>query len=167
MKKLVKKTLLFAVCYLLIASMVGCDAFVRKFTRKKKAGSMPQEEMVISPVEYPAPVLSKEQLYRKYFLYWQSWQDELIDALLYPTSRKRMIDCAGQSIENLKSMQAMLNDKAKARLGGYIDRMEALKSKIENNIYNQEISYERFSAERVRRDVFRDFPYHKIKDKLL
>ncbi len=147
--------------------LIGCDAFVRKFTRKKKKSAGPQEEMVISPVEYPAPFLSKEQQYRKYFLYWQSWQDELIDALLYPTSRKRMIDCADQSIENLKSMQGMLNDKTKARLGSYIDQMKGLKGKIESNIYNQDISYVRFSVERIRRDVFRDFPYHKIKDKLL
>jgi len=162
-----KKFIIIFALLIICLELVGCDAFVRKFTRKKKKDNLPQEEMVISPVEYPAPVLNKEQLYRKYFLYWQSWQDELIDALLYPTSHKRMIDCAGQSIENLKSMQAMLNDKAKAKLGSYIDRMQALKSKIENNIYNQEISYERFSAERVRRDVFRDFPYHKIKDKLI
>ncbi len=162
-----KSILCFCLSLLIIFELVGCDAFVRKFTRKKKKDNMPQEEMVVSPQEYPAPVLSKEQLYRKYFLYWQSWQDELIEALLYPTSRKRMLDCADQSIQNLKYMQVMLNDKAKAKLDNYINQMQGLRSMIDGDIYNQQVVYERSTAERVRRDIFRDFPYHKIKDKLI
>lgn len=74
-----RRTILLFFCGFLILNMIGCEAFVRKFTRKAKKEQ--REEMVLVPQEYQKPKLTKEQEYRHYFLYWQSWQDELIGSL--------------------------------------------------------------------------------------
>ncbi|MBM3255730.1 MAG: hypothetical protein FJZ08_05460, partial [Candidatus Omnitrophica bacterium] len=60
--------------YLLLVSFLGCEAFVRKFTRKSKKEDLHREEMVLAPQEYQKPKLSKEEEYRQYLLYWKSWQ---------------------------------------------------------------------------------------------
>ena len=36
-------------------TLIGCAAFVRKFTRKRKKEDLPQEEMVLAPEEWKGP----------------------------------------------------------------------------------------------------------------
>lgn len=50
----------------LMVSLTGCEAFVRKFTRKPK-DKMKTEELVLIPEEYKPPQLSKEEKYRDTF----------------------------------------------------------------------------------------------------
>ncbi|MFA5150687.1 MAG: hypothetical protein WC433_07270, partial [Candidatus Omnitrophota bacterium] len=63
--------------YFLLFTLCGCEAFVRKFTRKSKKDKVPVE-MVLAPEEWKGPQMTKEEQYRQYFVFWQSWQDELI-----------------------------------------------------------------------------------------
>ena len=74
LKLKIKQLVLFFICCLMIAGLVGCDAFVRKFTRKPKKERITKEEMVLVPEEYKS-TMTQEQMYRQYFLFWQSWQD--------------------------------------------------------------------------------------------
>ena len=84
------KIILLATCYLLLATLIGCEAFVRKFTRKSK--NPVEEVMVLAPEEYKGPQQTKEELYRQYFLFWKSWQDELIESLLQNKSNKKKVN---------------------------------------------------------------------------
>jgi hypothetical protein len=151
----------------LITSLLGCDAFVRKFTRKPKKDQTPKEEMVLAPQEYK-PTMSKEEQYRQYFLFWKSWQDELITAL---TSRdpnhKKQVDCANEAIKNLVGMRLLLNSEGQKKLDIYISRMTELRDSVDNDAYSTNVSSNRLEAERIKRDILQYFSFGDIKKSLV
>lgn len=162
-----KKVLRLFIISFLIIDLLGCDAFVRKFTRKRKKESLPQEEMVLAPEEWKGPQMTKEQMYRQYFLFWKSWQDELIEALLQKKSQKKQVDCSLEAIKNLLGLRALLNADSQKKLDNYINRLKDLHGSISRDFYgSSSLSYAN-SAERIKRGILSDFSYNKIKNYLL
>lgn len=151
--------------WFLVFNLIGCEAFVRKFTRKPK--EKPKEEMVIAPEEYKGPKMTKEQLYRQYFLFWKSWQDELINALDSSKNHKKRIDCAAEAIENLELLKALLKADKQKVLDAYLNQLRHLKDLISKDLYGYNVSMHRLIAERIKRNILRDFSYPKIKDFLV
>lgn len=157
--------------YVLIAvfifSSLGCEAFVRKFTRKKKKDAMPQEEIVLAPEEWKGAQMTKEQIYRQYFLFWKAWQDELIDALQQRRSQKKQIDCSLEAIKNLISLRPLLNEDTQKTLDKYINQLKDLRDALGRDFYGGNIAANVNKAERIKRNILRDFSYNKIKNNLL
>jgi len=122
--------------------------------------------MVLAPQEYKSN-LTKEEIYRQNFLYWESWQGELVEALLSSRNRKKPLDCALQALKNLQEMSKMLKADTQKKLDVYFNRLQALKDEIAQDIYGTNTSSQRMDAERIRRAVSRDFSYNKIKGSLL
>jgi len=147
--------------------LCGCDAFVRKFTRKHRKEDLPKEEMVLAPEEYKAPVISKEEAYRQYFLYWQSWHDELLEAFSSGNSHKKYLSCIDEELKNLSSLRGLLKENKQKKLDIYIGRINNLRASLEKDVYANVISRYRSEAERIKRDILRDLSYNKIKDYLL
>jgi hypothetical protein len=160
----IKQIILLITSYSLLVTLIGCEAFVRKFTRKSKKEEA-QEEMVLAPEEYK-PNINKEELYRKYLLYWKSWQDELIESLLQMKSHKKQVDCIEEAIKNLVNLRGLLNAEKQKKLDVYLTRMQELKDTIVQDIYGNNARIYVQSAERLKMDILRDFPYNKIKDYL-
>lgn len=156
----------WAVSFFLIINLIGCEAFVRKFTRKHKEGTE-QVEMVLAPQEYKKPQLTKEEEYRKYFLYWKSWQDELVDALSANASHKRQLSCAREALSNLMQIRQMLNPEAQKKLDIYVKQLKDLEEKIRADIYGDRSHNNHYSAERIKVNILRLFSYPKIKDSLV
>ncbi|MDD4980389.1 MAG: hypothetical protein PHC54_03815 [Candidatus Omnitrophica bacterium] len=151
----------------LIGNLLGCDAFVRKFTRKSKRDK-PAPEMVLMPEEYKPPPMTKEEVYRKYFIFWKSWQDELINSFIVSSvNHKKQISCANEAIKNLELLRAALQEKKQKEFDVYINRMKALKESIAEDLYGNNMPQNRLSAERIRRGIMRDFSYSKVKNYLL
>ncbi len=166
-KLAIKSTLSLFIVGFMCINLIGCDAFVRKFTRKSKKDPNQQEELVLAPVEYRAPVMTPEQKYRQTFLYWQSWQDELIEALASHTKRKKALDCAAQALKNLDDLKPMLDDeKNQKTLDKYVEQLNSLKDEIQGDIYSSRLDFSRLTAERIRRNVFRDLSINKVKGNL-
>lgn len=161
-----KQTGLLIIALWLIVNLTGCEAFVRKFTRKPKKDSLPREEIVAAPQEYKAPVMSREEQYRQYFLYWKSWQDELINSLTNTTNPKKQIGCIAEAIKNLQELKGLLKEEKQKILSDYINQMERLKNAITQDIYGIHAVTSRYEAERLRRDILQLFSYPKIKDYL-
>ncbi len=149
--------------YFLVFTFLGCDAFVRKFTRKSKRENLPQDEMVLAPEEYKGPQMSKEELYRQYLLFWKSWHDELIESLLQHKSQKKQIDCAEETIKNLINLRALLNIDLQKKLDIYILKLKELQSQINKDLYGTNAITNAQRAERIKRDILRDFSCNKIK----
>lgn len=150
---------------LLIVNLVGCDAFVRKFTRKPKKEDIPQEELVLVPEEYKQ-TMSNQELYRQYLLYWKSWQDELIEALGRRTNYKKQLSCAQQAINNLVQLKPLLNEEKNKKLDIYINQAADLRDLIQDDNYCLDIPTYKAAAERLRRAILRDFSFNKIKGSL-
>jgi hypothetical protein len=114
-----RSKLVSVVIVILVVSLAGCEAFARKFTRKPK--TVKTEELVLAPEEYKPPSRTPEEVYRGYFLFWKSWQDELINALAQDSSsRKKRIDCAQEALKNLTSMRDMLDDASWKKINKYV-----------------------------------------------
>jgi hypothetical protein len=147
--------------------MLGCDAFVRKFTRKPRKKDVSMQELVLIPGEYKPPKMTKEEAYRKYFLYWKSWHDELINSLLAGASQKKQVDCANEALGNLEELKKALGGLAQKKLDVYINQLKDLKSSLEEDLYGSNISQSLLTAERIRRGIMRDLSYNRIKDYLV
>jgi hypothetical protein len=147
-------------------SLIGCDAFVRKFTRKPKKKESWEIDMVLAPEEYK-PTMTKEEQYRQYFLFWQSWQDELMEALLQNKSLKKRVDCAQQAVNNLVNMQQLLNDVQKKKLQIYIVRMKDLKRNVGGDIYGSENGANFHKAEILKLDIQKNFSFSDVKNSII
>lgn len=156
------KNILFlfsALCYLL--SLTGCDAFVRKFTRKPKKDKLAQEELVLSPVEYDS-IVDKADLYQQYFLYWRTWQEELSESLLTDSNHKKHLQCVNEALKNLQGLKGLLDGEKAGKIAVYIAELVKLKNAIEADIYNVNANINHSASERIRRNILRDFSYRKM-----
>ena len=167
LKKQITQIIILSILYFLLSTLIGCDAFVRKFTRKSKKENLPKQELVLVPEEYKPPKMTREEVYRQYLLYWKSWHDELINSLLGNSSNKKQIDCANEALKNLDSLRGTLQEAKQKKLDIYINQLKDLKKEITEDLYGNNISSNRLTAERIRRDILRDFSYNKIKDYLV
>lgn len=167
MKNYTLSAIRYTLCLVFIFSLLGCEAFVRKFTRKPKKENLPQEEMVISPQEYTGLQMSKEELYRQYLLFWKSWHDELISVLTKGANHKKQIDSANEAIKNLEQLKSLLPEEKQRKIKVYINRLSNLKSLITKDIYGTNIDENRSNAERIKRNILRDFSYNDVKGSLL
>ncbi|MDI6606064.1 MAG: hypothetical protein QME65_02850 [Candidatus Omnitrophota bacterium] len=149
----------------LVCGLLGCDAFVRKFTRPPKKKSISQEEMVLVPQEYTN--MDKEEVYRRYFVFWESWMDELINALeLYPNYKKQ-VDCMERALKNLVYLKTLLNEEAQKKVDVYIARTIDLQAKIKGDPYADFRKDNATEAERLKLDLSRDLSYSAVKDSIL
>ena len=154
-------------CCFLISNLIGCEAFVRKFTRKPKKDNLQREEMVLVPQEYKKPQLTKEEEYRQYLLYWKSWQDELIESLSGSTNHKKQMGCVKEALSNLAQLRSLLNAEKQKKLDVYITKLKELQDSIVKDIYCKDSSRHHYSAERIKMNIFRQFSYPQVKDSLI
>jgi hypothetical protein len=160
------KIIFLLISWVLIFSLIGCEAFVRKFTRKPKKAEWEKEEMVLAPEEYKGPQIPKDQLYRENLRIWQAWQDELLTCLAPDLNYKKQVDCAIQAIKSLVTLRGLLNQEGQKKLDVYIGELTDLKNSIAGDLYGSNVYRHRARAERLKRNILRDFTYDKIKDKL-
>jgi hypothetical protein len=153
-------------CWLLV-TLFGCEAFVRKFTRKPKNEDLTKEEMVLAPEEYTGPEMTREELYRHYFLYWKSWQDELIVSLQPGANHKKQMSCVNEAIKNLAKIKGLLAAEKTKQMDTYLAQMESLKDLIIRDVYSNNAANNRTKAEQLKRNILRDFSYSKVKNSLI
>lgn len=150
----------------ILLNLTGCESFVRKFTRKSKNKEQ-GPELVLSPEEYKGPDMTQEELYRQYFIYWKSWQDELINSLYQrETNTKKKISCLNEAIKNLSNMKMMLVPDVQKQLDVYIARENELLSAIKGDFYGKSDEQNRKKAENLKSVIHDNFVYSKIKNYL-
>jgi hypothetical protein len=160
--KRILSVLLF--CFLLL-DLLGCEAFTRKFTRKSKKSGV-AVEMVLTPEEYKGPNMTKEEIYRQYYLYWGSWQEELINALTQKSSLKKKVDCTQEALKNLVNMKMMLVADAQKNFDLEITKLNDLLINIKSDLYGANDSQNLQVAQRIKSSVHKSFIYPKIRNYL-
>jgi len=160
--KKILSVLLF--CFLLL-DLLGCEAFTRKFTRKSKKSDA-VVEMVLIPEEYKGPNMTKEELYRQYYLYWNSWQDELINALNQKASLKKKVDCGQEALKNLVNMKMMLVVDAQKNFDSEIAKLNDLLADIKSDVYGANDSHNLRVAEHIKSNIHKGLIYSKIRNYL-
>lgn len=161
-----KNLLLIVTVVFIIANLLGCESIVRKFTRKTKDSEKHKEEMVLVPEEYKGQQMSKEELYRKRLMYWESWQDEVISSLLDNASYKKRVSCINYAVKHIKEMQGMLVGAKREKFDTYVKRMLELQVAITEDSNGHYLSRNRSTAEHLKIEILRHFSYGDIKDSL-
>ena len=159
-----KNILLFSVLCLLFSTL-GCEAFVRKFTRKSNKEK--PEEMVLAPEEWKGPKMTKEEQYRQYYIFWKSWQDELMNVFSRNSPQKKKVDCAHQAVKNLVNMRALLNESKQKQLDPYIKQMVDLEGDIKSDVYGASDNALGQRSERLKMNIQQNFSYNDIKNDLI
>ena len=145
----------------------GCESFARKFTRKQNKQDSPREEMVLTPDVYSDKYANKEDAYRQYFMFWSSWQDELIDSLSDQSPNiRRQLDSIQEAINNLSQMHDLLSADHQAKADSYLVAMNLLKMEISKDIYGNNIWSNCKQAESLKRQINRDLQYKQVKEYL-
>ncbi|MFH0828013.1 MAG: hypothetical protein V1919_02470 [Candidatus Omnitrophota bacterium] len=164
---LVKKLVLFVFALVFIFQAAGCESFARKFVRKPKPENMKKEEVVFAPEEYKSEGVSNQGLYLRFFSYWKAWQDELIDSLERNGNRKRQISSLNEAVKNLENVKPLINPESASKLDFYIKQLRSLREAVERDIYSNSVSDNRLRAERLKREIIRDFSFNNIQDKII
>jgi len=164
-KHVFKKFFFLAAMSCLLTTLFGCEAFTRKFTRKSKKSDA-TVEMVLVPQEYKGPNMTKEEIYRQYYLYWSSWQEELINALTQKLSLKKKVDCAQEASKNLVNMKMMLVADAQKNFDLEIAKSNDLLASIKGDVYGALDSRNLQTAQRIKSSVHKGFVYPKIRNYL-
>jgi len=156
-----KRILTISVALFLIFNISGCMGLQRKFTRKKKETvKMPRIYQVKKYESKPTP-----ELYKKHYVYWESFQSEMI-MTLGPNRKKNMI-CIEHILSNLEDMQHMLLPEKAAELEIHIVRLAKIRDilkKEDLTTFNR--NYIMMTLERESRYIKRGFVYKKVKDSM-
>ena len=99
-------------------TLTGCSQLRDKFVRKSK--DEPTMQRYYSVREYD--VRPNLDLYTKRYIFWKSWNRELLN-VLSDSNQKKKIVAAEQSVSNLMDMQAMLVDEKYEGLKVQTDEM--------------------------------------------
>lgn len=150
--------ILFSVLCFLV-SVLGCEAFARKFTRKPSKKGAPESEMVVAPQQYAGEKISKENLLYQYYAFWKTWHEELINALAGNAGRKRQFVCLGEAVNNMKEMRALVIKNKQESLQRFQSEMESMRSAMEQDPYGQSNDHYLRRAQRLRRQMLDEFPY--------
>jgi len=161
------KILLLVTGCCLLVTLTGCETLARKFVRKPKPEDKKIEEVVFSPEEYKGEGVSNQDLYNQYFLYWRTWQDELIDSLEKTGNRKRQIDSLNEAIKNLENIKPLIKPESASKLESCISRLQLLRAAVTRDIYSNNVTDNRREADRIKRDILKDFSFSKIKDSII
>ena len=142
----------------------GCSSLKglrSKFIREKKKEE--QRPTVILTLEDDAAIADYHELYKKHYLLWQYWHDELTDSV--EENFKKQQQCVLQTAEHLSYLQKYVIEEKKPLLIGYIKRVDNIKRKM-NDRRLSDIQRSRIVKElkKIKRLVDKEYRYSEIKD---
>jgi len=160
---MIRRYLKYAVILILCISLSGCAGLQRKFTRKKKK-EVDKPAPVITTYDY-AKNLRVDELYKKHFLYWKTWQGELIDRM--DASYKKRIECYEGILENLSDMKKYLASTKADELSPSIEKIKSIDKGIrKKRLTRSEKNKMRSLLEKTKLRIDKGFAYSKVKDHL-
>lgn len=149
-----------------LCAVPGCESLQRKFTRKPR-----------HPAERPTPIINFQDYtqamtpldrYRKHYLMFEYYNDELIAAFEEDTvSAKRVRRMSGESLNELKTLQTLLDDSVVGRLGAVIEERARLNQRLQRGQYlpSEQSSIRRILESQTRR-INREFFWRDVEDHL-
>jgi len=157
-----KKTILYLFAACLLADLSGCASLRKKFIRKKRKEEEEKTTVILALEDYDK-IADYHNLYKKHFLLWQYWCDELISSL--KMNYKKQKECAAQSLENLISLKKYVSSSKKEPLSTYIQRFEKIKLKVDRRKITNDIEKARTvrELEKLKRLVDKEYRYSEIK----
>ncbi|MBU1853615.1 MAG: hypothetical protein KJ957_06195 [Candidatus Omnitrophica bacterium] len=154
------RSLTLSIVLILCVSISGCTALQRKFVRKKKE----KEEgvAIVTTFDY-SKELRVEELYKKHFLFWQSWHSELIDKL--DATYKKRSACFGYIVSNLTDMKKYLTGSKAEELEKTMMELRSIEPDIKEQRLTKSQKYRiRKLLEKIKRHIDKNFSYPDVKE---
>ncbi|MDP2921790.1 MAG: hypothetical protein Q8O12_05450 [Candidatus Omnitrophota bacterium] len=147
---------------ILCISISGCAGVQRKFARKKK--EEPNTPAIVTTYDY-AITERVDELYKKRFLFWKSWQGELIDRI--GDGYKKRTECYEGLMQNLLEMQKYLSDEKYKELEVFITKIKSVDPDVKKIGLRGSEQYRIAQLlEKTKRLIDKRFSYSKVKDSL-
>lgn len=155
-----RRTLTYVLILIFCVSFAGCAGLQRKFVRKKK-----KEERVVPVIttyDY-SKELRVDELYRKHFTFWKTWQSELIDRL--DSHYKKRISCYDYTVASLTEMHKYLASPKAEELEPFIVQIKSIDPQIRSKtLTKSEIYRMKVLLEKTKRQIDKRFSYSDVKD---
>ena len=149
----------YAVIIILCISIAGCAGVQRKFARKKKEEA--KTPAIVTMYEYPIAE-RVDELYKKRFLFWKSWQGELIDRM--EDNYKKRTECYDELMQNLLEMQKYLNDEKYKELTAFVTEIKTVDPAVKKiDLTNSERYRITQLLEKTKRLIDKRFSYTHVK----
>ncbi len=143
-------------------SLTGCSGLQRKFSRKKRKEERPTP--VITTYDY-AKDLRVEELYKKHFLYWKTWHNELIDRI--DGAYKKRVECYDNALMHLEEMQKYLGESKALEIKPFTEKIKAIDPDIRKKKLSKGKKLKMLRMlEMTKRQVGKRFSYPNVKDNL-
>ncbi|MBU0759811.1 MAG: hypothetical protein KKC66_00575 [Candidatus Omnitrophica bacterium] len=150
------------IIFLLCVSLCGCAGLQRKFARKKKDEERPAP--VITTYDY-AKDRRVDELYKKHFLFWKSWQTELINRM--GATYKKRAECFDFTVSSLEEIKKYLKGPKSTELEKFITKIKTIDPEIRELRLSRSQQYRmKHLLETTKRQIDRQFSYTKVKDDL-
>lgn len=151
----------YIIILVMCISFTGCAGLQRKFTRKKKK-EIDTTVPVVTTYDY-SKELRVEELYKKHFLFWKTWQSELIDRM--DSGYKKRSACYDYTIASLMEMEKYLTGVKAEELGKFIKEVRSVNPEIKEKTLSKGKEHRiRQVLEKTRRQIEKRFSYPHVKD---
>jgi len=154
------RILICAFIFLLSISFTGCAGLQRKFVRKKKK----QEKIapVVTTFDYSKD-LRVDELYKKHYLFWKTWQLELIERM--GGGRKKRISCYDYTMKHLLDMKKYLGEPKEEEIEVVVKEIKSIDPAIRKKRLSKNKQYKMTRLlERTFRQIEKRFSYNDVKD---
>lgn len=143
---------------ILTIPLAGCAELKDKFTPKKE----PKEVTPIVEIKDYSKKIKVDKLYKKHFMFWKYWNDELINSL--GENIKKQKRCYDESLVELKAMASYLQQQKQKTLQSYINKLEKLGKEVKDPILTQnEKHFLERHLKKYKRIIDRKFSLSKVK----
>ncbi len=150
------------VIFVLCINILGCSTLREKFVRKKE----PEEVKPIVNIEEYSNKINTKELYKKHFVFWKYWHEELINVL--GGNKKKQKQCYNEILAELKAMASYLQQQKAEILQGYIKEIEELENDVNSPVLSQvEVHRIKIALKQYKRIIDNEFSLYKVKDWIL
>jgi len=161
-----KKWIYVILIVVFAASVSGCGStdWRKKFIRKQQQKTaLPKYYEVKEFIPQPNLII-----YKKHYVFWRSWHEELMKNIDSTGSRKRNIRCVVDAISNLKDMQARVIPEKAQKLDECMKELEDIKQKlVDETLTSSQTSGTRSRLNKMYRFIKREFSPRAITPFLL
>lgn len=165
MNNLFLKRTIVVLMILSFFSLEGCEAFRKKFVRKKQIEEEEEEQVILEPQEYPEVVYDNSALYKNYFTLYKAWYGDLLDSLIPDASYKKQLQCFNEALKNLSEMRNLLKQEKQQEIDSSIQEISKNKEKMTGaRLKNAILPQLKSDLASIDRKIRAQFNYNKIKD---
>ena len=159
-------TAYWVVSCLLLAALSGCESVQRKFTRRPKRPEPPPSP-IINFQDYSRAMTPLDR-YRKHYLMFDYWNDELIESLQsVPLNSKRFRRASTEALAELRTMQGLVSHEVAGRMTLLVDERSRIDRQLQTGmIAETQAGLISRTLEVQTRQVQREFSWRNVQDQL-